>query len=313
MSVVNINLNKIICGNNIDVLSKIDDGIVDLTITSPPYRNAIDYDMHVKHGNDPKNNYRGKLSINVPEYIDKMEETFQEVRRVTRDGGYCCIIIGNEINKGTLEPLPSLLMSRLSKQGWSLHEEIIWHKVTGGANRAGSFVQHPYPSYFRANIMHEMILVMRNGKNQLQKMEYAFNDINQDIVWKEIVNSVWHIAPVPPGYLDHPCPFPEEIPYRLINLYSNVGDVILDPFNGTGQTTKVAKYMDRKFLGIDIQKKYVDYAKSRLNEDPHIRDESITLEFEKKDSAIPKWKKLPTKKLRQLSTMGNQLSQNKNK
>lgn len=289
-------MNQIICGDNVDTLSKFDDNIVDLTITSPPYRNAIDYDMHVKHGNNPQKNYRGKLSIKVSQYIEEIGSLFNEVKRVTRDGGYCCIVIGNEINKGTLEPLPALLVAKLNQQGWNLHEEIIWHKVTGGANRAGSFVQHPYPSYFRANIMHEIILVMRKDKNRLRKMEYAFTNIDPNIVWKEIVNSVWHIAPVPPGFLDHPCPFPEEIPYRLINLYSNVDDVILDPFNGAGQTTKVAKYMERRFLGIDIHQQYVDYAKSRLKEPPHIRDESITLEFENEGGSIPKWKKLPTRK-----------------
>ena len=283
------------------VLSQIDEEFVDLTITSPPYRNAIDYDMHVKNGNDPKKNYRGKLSVKVPDYIEDINLMFKEVHRVTKEGGYCCIVIGNEINKGTLEPLPSLLLTKLYEQGWNLHEEFVWHKVTGGANRAGSFVQHPYPSYFRANIMHEFILVMRKGKNKLRKMQYAFTNINQDIVWKEIVNSVWHIAPVPPGFLEHPCPFPEEIPYRLINLFSNEDDVVLDPFNGAGQTTKVAKYMKRKFFGIDIHQKYVDYAKSRLKEPPHIRDESITLGFERDASSIPKWRKLPTKKYKPIA------------
>ena len=280
-----------------DVLLKLKPGIIDITITSPPYRNAIDYGMHVKHGNDPKKNYRGKLSITVLDYIKEMCDIFNQVHRVTREGGYCCIVIGNEINKGTLEPLPALLVSGLYSQGWSLHEEIVWHKVTGGANRAGSFVQRPYPSYFRANIMHEVILVMRKGKNQLRKMEYAFTNINQNVTWKEIVNSVWHIAPVPPRFLDHPCPYPEEIPYRLLNLYSNEGDTVLDPFNGAGQTTKVAKYLGRKFYGVDIQQKYVDYARERLDEAPHIRDESITLEFERVGGSIPKWTKVPTRKV----------------
>ncbi len=62
-----------------------------------------------------------------------MGHIFNEVHRVTKEGGYCCIIIGNEINKGTLEPLPALLTTKLVKNGWFLHEEIIWHKVTGGA------------------------------------------------------------------------------------------------------------------------------------------------------------------------------------
>lgn len=285
-------LNQIKLGDNIDVLSKLEDEIVDLTITSPPYRNAIDYSMHAKHGNNPKKNYRGKLSLTVDEYIKDMGKIFSEVFRVTKEGGYCCIIIGNEINKGTLEPLPAMLTTKLVKDGWQLHEEIIWHKVTGGANRAGSFVQHPYPSYFRANIMHEKILVMRKGKNKLRRMNYAFKNLNP-IVWKEIANSVWHIAPVPPGFLDHPCPFPEEIPYRLASLYSYEKDLILDPFNGAGQTTKIAKHLKRKFLGIDIQDTYVKYAKNRLKEKPHLRHETLMLQLDE-DSSIPNWTKTNT-------------------
>ncbi len=288
---------QIICGDNAEVLSGMDGDTVDLTITSPPYRNAIDYNLHAQHGHDPEKNYRGKLTITVPQYIADMGRIFGQVHRVTKPGGYCCIVIGNEINHGTLEPLPALLAAELYKQGWFLHEEIVWHKVTGGANRAGSFVQRPYPTYFRANIMHETILVMRKGENRLRKTQCAFAEINQDVTWKEIVNSVWHIAPVPPRFLNHPCPYPEEIPYRLINLYSNEGDLVLDPFNGAGQTTKAARYLQRRFLGIDIQESYVRYARERLGEEPHIRDESLTLEFERQGGSIPKWKKIPTKRV----------------
>lgn len=287
-------LNQIIKGDNLEVLAKIPDDSVNLTITSPPYRNAIDYGMHVKHGNNPKKNYRGKLTISVAEYIENMGNIFDEVRRVTVDGGYCCIIIGNEINNGTLEPLPALITAELVKRGWYLHEEIIWHKVTGGANRAGTFVQYPYPSYFRANIMHEKILIMRKGeKNKLRKeIGYAFKNLNP-ILWKEIANSVWHVAPVPPALLDHPCPYPEELPYRLIHLYSYKGDVILDPFNGSGQTTKIAKQFGRKYIGIDIHEKYVKLARIRLKEPPNLRHESLMLEFDE-SGEMPKWNKVKT-------------------
>ena len=281
---------QIICGDNIDVLSKIGDGAIALTVTSPWYHNAIDYKQHVA---DPEQNYRGTLDMTVDEYIEIMGKTFAEVFRVTAPGGYCCIVVGNETNKGTLEPLPALLVARLRNDNWRLHEEIIWHKVTGGTNRAGNFVQRPYPSYFRANIMHESILVLRKEENKLRQKERAFDGIHPDILWKEIANSVWHVAPVPPGFLRHPCPFPEELPYRLISLYSDPSDIVLDPFNGAGQTTKVSKYTGRKFLGIDIQQQYVDYARSRLDEKPHIRDESIVLGFEK--YGVPKWDKIPTK------------------
>ncbi|MGB8159656.1 MAG: site-specific DNA-methyltransferase, partial [Nitrososphaeraceae archaeon] len=102
---------------------------------------------------------------------------------------------------------------------------------------------------------------------------------------KEIANSVWHIAPVPPGFINHPCPFPEEIPYRLMKLYSYEGDVILDPFNGSGQTTKVAHHFLRGYIGIDIINEYAKLAKGRLHDEPlHIRTEAL----------IAKWQKIPS-------------------
>ena len=82
-----------------------------LTITSPPYRNAIDYDMHAS-GNGGY--YRGKLKLDTSEYLDDMEEIFGEkVYRVTKEGGYCCIVIANEVVNGTIMPLPHMLLSRL--------------------------------------------------------------------------------------------------------------------------------------------------------------------------------------------------------
>ena len=294
-------INEIIKGDNLRVMSKIRDNYINLTITSPPYRNAIDYSMHTKHGNHSEKNYRGKLKITIDDYIKHMKNVFSEVNRITVDGGFCCIIIGNEINNGTLEPLPALITSELVKQNWSLHDEIVWHKVTGGANRAGSFIQHPYPTYFRANIMHEKILIFRKGERILRRnLKYAFKDMNAKL-FNEIANSVWHIAPVPPGYLDHPCPFPEEIPHRLVNLYSYPKDIVFDPFNGSGQTTKIANHLRRKFIGIDIYKKYVMLAKKRLKEPLRLRHESLTLEFDEKNE-IPNWKKIPTWEEKTLSS-----------
>ena len=277
---------QIIVGNCKKVLEKLPENTVQLTITSPPYRNAIDYDMHAS-GNGGY--YRGKLKLDTEEYLDDMAEIFgNKVYRVTKEGGYCCIVIANEVVNGTIMPLPHMLLSRLVQPygNWQLHEEIIWHKVTGGTNRYGSFVINPYPKYYRANIMHEFILILRKGdvsSGRTRRMD-ALPATHEE--WtKEIANSVWHIAPVPPGYINHPCPFPEEIPYRLMKLYSYEGDIVLDPFNGSGQTTKVAHHFGRHYLGMDVVKEYVELAKMRIASEPlHIRNEAL----------IASWKKIPS-------------------
>lgn len=278
--------NHFFVGNCRDILQKMPANSVQLTITSPPYRNAIDYDMHVS---GKGGYYRGKLNLDTADYLDDMEDIFGDrVYRVTKEGGYCCIVIANEVVSGTIMPLPHMLLSRLVQPlgKWQLHEEIIWHKVTGGTNRYGSFVINPYPKYYRANIMHEFILILRKGDVNTGRIRRKETLPATHEEWtKEIANSVWHIAPVPPGYIDHPCPFPEEIPYRLMKLYSYENDVVLDPFNGSGQTTKVAHHFARRYIGIDLVKEYVELAKLRTAREPlHIRDEAL----------IANWKKIPS-------------------
>ncbi|TLY02177.1 MAG: site-specific DNA-methyltransferase [Thaumarchaeota archaeon] len=269
-------VNQILAGNCKDVLQRLPANSVQLTITSPPYRNAIDYDMHASGSGGY---YRGKLNLDINDYLTDMVDIFgDKVYRVTKEGGYCCIVIANEVVNGTILPLPHMLLSRLVVPfgKWQLHEEIIWHKVTGGTNRYGSFVINPYPKYYRANIMHEFILILRKGdvNSGRTQRKNALPATHEE--WtKEIANSVWHIAPVPPGYIKHPCPYPEEIPYRLMKLYSYENDVMLDPFNGSGQTTKVAHHFGRRYIGIELVKDYVNLAKSRIEEPLHIRNEAL--------------------------------------
>ena len=97
-----------------------------------------------------------------------------------------------------------------------------------------------------------------------------------EVMKKDTSNSVWNIAPVPPRYIDHPCPFPEEVPLRLVSLYSNRSDLVLDPFVGSGQTGKAAKYLGRRFVGFDIQNAYARLAKSRIeNQKIHLRPQLV--------------------------------------
>jgi modification methylase len=250
---------------------------VTVTVTSPPYHNAIDYDRHLKS----KGWYRGNLGSSLETYLVEMKECFLEVLRVTKKSGFCCIVIGNELSNGTIIPLPHLITNVLcSEDNWRFHEEIIWNKVTGGLDRFGVTIQRPFPTYYRANIMHEQILVFRKGDLEHTKDEGS-KFVIDDVMKKDTSNSIWNIAPVPPKYIEHPCPFPEEIPLRLITLYSNKGDLVMDPFMGSGQTGKAARHLGRKFLGFDIQGEYCALSKRRIeNEELHVRA-----------SLIPKWEK----------------------
>ncbi|VVC05776.1 Modification methylase MjaI [uncultured archaeon] len=270
--------NSIVVADSRD-LTNIGKDRISLTVTSPPYHNAINYNEH----QESQKWYRGTVGISVESWLEEMRQVFSQVYQVTKPGGCCCIVIGNEIIEGkTKLPLPAMLLVELTKNdiGLKFFEEIIWNKVTGGKKRFRVTVQHPYPTYYYPNIMHEQIIVLRkppfhNFKDKKSKL------VINEIMKKEIANSIWHIAPVPPSYRKfHPAAFPEEIPFRLIQLYSNKGDLVLDPFVGSGQTTKMARFLKRKYIGIDKSAKYVKIAKKRTLEPPSLR----------KMQLVPNWR-----------------------
>ncbi|MEW6524977.1 MAG: site-specific DNA-methyltransferase [Bacillota bacterium] len=268
-------------------MGELPDNTVSLTVTSPPYWNAIDYDRHSRDSNDY---YRTRnYSIGYSEYHDYLtwlRRISSEVLRVTKPGGFYALVVGTVLLQKRHYPVPFDVTAGLTQDGWDFHQDFIWHKVTGGVKRAGVFLQKPYPGYFYPNIMTEYILVFRKPGQEIYKercnaeRQSAKVD-TQRLFTNEIANTVWHIAPVPPGHLDHPCPFPEEIPYRLIRLYSYPGEVILDPFCGSGQTLKVARYLSRDYVGYDISEKYVILSKNRIHELPALRQEQLVAVFEK--------------------------------
>ncbi len=286
-----------IYAHSCEAMPELHDGRVALTVTSPPYWNAIDYDVHA---GDKREFYRTRSYAqgyeDYEDYLDWLERIFGEVRRVTRPGGFCAVVIGTVLLKGRHYPVPFDLIARLTRSGWEFHQDIIWHKCTAGVKRAGVTIQKPYPGYYYPNIMTEYILIFRKPGLPIykqpseQKKKKSAYPINR-VFTLDIANNVWHIAPVPPDMLDHPCPFPEEIPYRLIQLYSYQNDLVLDPFAGSGQTTKMAKYLKRKFVGYETIEKYVQLAEARLTEAPRLRPRQLIARFEKIDLNEPSAKR----------------------
>lgn len=274
--------------NSCENMHDLDDNSVALTVTSPPYWNAIDYDVHASDNNKY---YRTRKYAEgyteYVEYLDWLDNIMSgEVLRVTKPGGFCAMVIGTVLLNGAHFPVPFDVTSRLTRNGWDFHQDIIWHKCTAGVKRAGVTIQKPFPGYYYPNIMTEYILVFRKpgekifkDRSDQEKGEAEF-PINK-LFTMDTANNIWHIAPVPPKYLDHPCPFPEEIPYRLITLYTYPGELVLDPFVGSGQTTKIANHLDRQYVGYDILEKYVKLSVDRLNEPLQIRPEQLVARFDK--------------------------------
>ncbi|PKN81610.1 MAG: hypothetical protein CVU47_06155 [Chloroflexi bacterium HGW-Chloroflexi-9] len=260
-----------------------------LTVTSPPYWNAIDYDRHANDNGESwyRSREYGEGFVGYDEYLDLMQRIFTEVLRVTKPGGFCAVVIGTVLMKGKHYPVPFDFTGRMQEAGWDFHQDIIWHKTTAGVKRAGVTIQKPYPGYYYPNIMTEYILIFRKPGPAIYKdanghKEESRFEIDR-LFTMDTANNIWHIAPVPPRTIDHPCPFPEEIPYRLIRMYSYVGDEVLDPFLGSGQTSKVAVALGRKARGFDTLQEYLDLSERRVKEALKIRPKQLIARFEKID------------------------------
>ena len=186
-----------IFGHSSEQMAEVGNDRVALTVTSPPYWNAIEYDTHAS---DPEAWHRERKEMDYDGYLELLGTIFAENLRVTKPGGYAAIVIGTVLLRGRHTPLPYHLTNLMEKIGWEFHQDIIWHKVTGGVKRAGVFIQHPYPGYYYPNIMTEYILVFRKPGPAIfkgidsERKERDRRPID-DLFKTEIANNVWHIAP----------------------------------------------------------------------------------------------------------------------
>ena len=240
---------------------------VSLCVTSPPYHNAISYEIHAK---DSAKNYRTRYSLDyAKEYMSILNRVWDSSFEMLSSGGYLAVNVGSVLDSGYHYPLAEDIINELTRKSkWEFVRSIFWNKVTAGVKRAGSVIQHPYPGYWHPNIMTEHIIIVRKpGSIRIP---------NSDIP-KEWLEPVWDLAPVPPRKVDHPAPYPEEIPHRLIRMFTNPGEWILDPFNGAGATSKAAFDLGRCALGFDIEKKYVDLAEKRLKDSSSVRDNQLKI------------------------------------
>ncbi len=220
------------------------DNSIHLMITSPPYNVGKDYDD----------------DLTLAEYKELLESVLQETYRVLVEGGRACVNIAN-VGRKPYIPLHAYLIEIAENIGFFMRGEIIWDKQTTGNSCAwGSFQSASNPVL---RDMHEYILVFCKGT-------FARRPIKQNSIGRddfiESTKSIWRMAPSSAKKVGHPAPFPIVLPKRLINLYSYVGDIVLDPFLGSGTTALAAKQTERHYIGYDINRDYVKMARENLNE-----------------------------------------------
>ncbi len=266
---MNEDLIRIINGSSIDAPSLAPDlvGKVSLSVTSPPYHNAISYESHAE---DSNKNYRNRYSLDYAnDYMSMLNSVWNSTFEMLHSGGYLAVNVGSVLDNGYHYPLAEDILNELTRNSiWEFVRSIFWHKVTAGVKRAGSVIQHPYPGYWHPNIMTEHIIIVRKPG----QVRNPNSDVPKD--WLE---PVWDLAPVPPRKIDHPAPYPEEIPHRLIRMFTSPGEWVIDPFNGAGATSKAAFDLGRCALGFDIEKKYVSLSKKRLKDSSSIRDSQLKI------------------------------------
>ncbi|MFA5330923.1 MAG: site-specific DNA-methyltransferase [Methanoregula sp.] len=250
-------INKIICGDAADVLARIPSESIDLVITSPPYNFGHAY------AQDPHDDTR-----EWNEYFSTLNRVWTECYRVLRPGGRMAVNVQPLFSDYI--PTHHIISNQLLTLGLLWKAEFLWEKNNYNAKYTawGSWKS---PSMPYIKYTWEFVEIFDKGTHKKTGRREDI-DITAD-EFKEWVIGRWKITPEHRmKEFDHPAMFPEELPRRVMKLFSYRTDIVLDPFNGAGTTTLVAWKLRRRFIGIDVSRQYCDRALARVRsasaEDP---------------------------------------------
>jgi DNA modification methylase len=237
------NLDTVFCKSS-ESMSELPDASVHGMITSPPYNVSKEYDE----------------DLTLQEYRALLRRVMQETYRVLVVGGRACINVANVGRKPYL-PLHAFIIEEMNSLGFSMRGEIIWNKGSsaGPSTAWGSWKSASNPTL---RDVHEYILVFSKGAYSRNGMKRT-NTIGRD-EFLELTKSVWSFSAESAKRVGHPAPFPVELPRRLIQLYTFQGDVVLDPFAGSGTTGVAALQSGRHFVGYEKNPHYARLAKQRI-------------------------------------------------
>ena len=254
--------NVIVRGDVRDVLKSVPNQSIHLTFTSPPYYNARDYSIYPSY----------------QAYLEFLESVFKEVYRITKEGRFLIVntspIIIPRVSRQHASkryPIPFDLHCYLIKIGWEFIDDIIWIKPeTSVKNRNAGFLQHRKPLGYKPNPVTEYVMVYRKYSDKL--LDWNMRQYPQETVQKSKINgdyetsNAWHIDPVFDKV--HSAVFPLELCSRIIRFYSYQGDLVFDPFGGSGTLGKAAMNLGRYFFMTEQQEIYIERMKENLNHQP---------------------------------------------
>lgn len=234
-------------------MPEVQTGSVDLVVTSPPYWDIKNYGADAQVG----------LGQTYSEYLLELSKTLKECFRVLKPGHFLAVVIGTRISDGELTHIPADLIRLMPIIGFTLKKEIIWVKPKGtqGLWQRGTtqfLKDKPFAGCANINIQHESILIFQREGQYQPDSTYTL----PEAFIKEVAWSVWSLRVSQTK--GHPAPFPEEIPARLIRLYTKPGDTVLDPFIGSGTTAVAAANLGRRCIGYEISETFCKLAVQNL-------------------------------------------------
>lgn len=251
---------KVIIGNSRS-MNEIEDESVHLVVTSPPYWSLKDY------GTDSQIGYGQSLH----QYLRDLFDVWNECFRVLTPGSRLCINVGDQFLRGDrsrgyrIIPIHAEIIQQCERVGYDYMGAIIWQKKTtmntsGGANVMGSY---PYPANGLLEIDYEFILIFRKpGKRQKVEKEYKESSKLSKDEWKEFFSGHWKF----PGerQVNHEAMFPEELPRRILRMFSFRGDTVLDPFLGSGTTMRVCAALGRNSIGYEVNENFLELIRKKV-------------------------------------------------
>jgi len=237
-------------------MEELDNNSIHLMVTSPPYFNAP-FD------------YQGFFE-DYETYLNLITAFAQESYRVLQHGRIAVVNCDDMLVKGEKYPIVADITKTFLDAGFRYRDKIIWRKPEGYiriSRRSGVLLQHPYPMYFYPDNLQESVLIFQKGK-----YKYPQPDERSKIDIIEFQKNKWYLTvwdmvnnlPSKNKENNYPAAFPDELPYRIIKLFSNVGEVVLDPFLGSGTTTKVARQLRRNSIGYEIDSSLMEIIKEKI-------------------------------------------------
>lgn len=259
----------VVQGDVQEILKFVPDDSIHLTFTSPPYYNARDYSIYQSYD----------------EYLIFLENVFKEVHRITKDGRFFVLntspVIIPRISRAHASkryPIPYDIHPLLVKMGWEFIDDIVWLKPEASVkNRNAGFLQHRKPLAYKPNAVTEILMVYRKKSDNL--IDWNIKQYSEDIVDKSKIienyetTNVWKIDPTFDKI--HSAVFPLELCNRVIKYYSFMGDLVFDPFAGSGTLGKAAIRLGRNFFLTEKEGKYVSRIKEEMGKESNLFNNNI--------------------------------------